>query len=86
MNERQKIVTVMFIIVFWISCLHVPWHSKNNRGEIVNVRYATIFKAQIMGGTHANISSGVLYIWGALLITYGMVLVLCSDTKKNEIS
>ena len=84
MNEKQKIVAVIFLIIFLISCLRVPWYTTGSNGQIASVCYGTIFKAPRRIGTRANISLNIVYTWAALLVTYGIVLALCTDTKKSE--
>jgi len=86
MNKKQKIATIVFLILFWISCFYVPWNTKRllNGRDIVDYKVGNIFKAPRYMEGNPTISSNLAFWWAALLINYCMVLVLCSNNKKEE--
>ena len=88
MNITQKIATIVFLILFWITCFNVPWRSKIlfNGREVVSYKVGNILQAPKNMDPHPNISFNIVFIWTALFINYGMILALCTDTKKEELT
>ena len=86
MNKKQKIATIVFLILFWVTCFHIPWMTKrlSNGREVVDYKIGNIFQAPQNMEEFPNISSDIVFTWSALLINYGIILALCSNTKKGE--
>lgn len=87
MNRKQKIVTVVALALFWLSCLVVPWELTDGAGHRDTVKHATIFKAP-SGGSWKKRRPSVrtAYTWGALLASYGLIVLLLANPKENRIS
>jgi hypothetical protein len=84
-NKKQKVVTGIALVLFWASCLFVPWELTDGPGHMDTIRYAPVFRAPT-GGTwrKRHPSVNFAYTSGALLVSYAMVLVLVADTRKDR--
>ena len=87
MNRKQKIVTAVVLALFWLSCLAVPWELTDGTGHRDTVKYATILKAP-SGGSWKKRRPSVrtAYTWGALLASYGLMVLLLADSRKNKLA
>ena len=86
MNRKQKVVTAIALALFWFSCLAVPWELTDGAGHRDTVKYATIFKAPSGGSwkkRHPSVRTA--YTWGAILASYGLVVLLLAETRKSKV-
>ncbi len=83
MNAKQKTVTRIFLALFWISCLFVPWELTDGSGHRDAIKYSPIFRAHSGGSwKKSRTSTIVIYTWTALLVSYEMILILAADKKR----
>jgi len=85
MNKKQKVVTGVALALFWVSCLFAPWELTEGAGHRDTINYSPVFKAPSGGSWQKRQPSvNVAYTWGVLLVSYGMIVLLLANTKKDE--
>jgi hypothetical protein len=85
MNKNQKMVTWIALVLFWVSCLFAPWELTQGLNHMDTIKYAPVFKAPAGGSWQRRRPSvNVVYSWTMLLASYGMVMLLLSDTSKTR--
>ena len=85
MNKKQKVVTGIFLALFWLSCLAVPWELTDGLNHRDTIKYSPIFRAPSGGSWQKRRPSvNVAYTWAVILVSYGMVALLVADTKKKR--
>jgi len=85
MNKRQKTLSIVMLIVFWISCLYVPWNLTEGSGHRDTVQHSPIFKPPSGGSwKKREISSSVKHTWGALVFSYALLFVILADDKTKD--
>ena len=84
MNRKQKVVTLIALILFWVSCLFAPWELTDGLSHRDVIKYSPVFKAPSGGSWQKRRPSvKVAYTWGVLLVSYGMIVLLLANTKKE---
>ena len=84
MNPRQKVVTGIFLALFWLSCLVVPWELTDGLNHRDAIHYSPIFKAPAGGSWQKRRPSvNVMYTWGALIVSYGGIVLLVANTTRR---
>ncbi len=85
MNKKQKTLSVVILVLFWASCLHVPWNLSEGSSHRDTVVHSPIFRRPTGGSwKRREISSSVKYTWGALAFSYALLFVILADVKKKE--
>jgi len=85
MNIKQKILSGVFLIMFWVSCLHVPWHLSGGERNFDTLERSPIFRPPAGGTwTKREISPTVKYSWGFLAISYALLFGILSENKKKD--
>jgi hypothetical protein len=84
MNKKQRKLTVVCLVLFWISCLCVPWELTEGTSHFPTVRRAPIF-APPTGGSWAKRQPHpvLFYEWGILLISYAGLFFLMTPKKED---
>ncbi len=85
MNRKQKTLSVVILVLFWISCLHVPWDLSEGSNHRDTVVHSPIFRPPPGGSwKRREISSSVKHTWGALAFSYALLLVILADVKTKD--
>ena len=86
MNAKQKVVTGVALVLFWMSCLFAPWELTEGLNHKDAIKYSPVFKAPSGGSWQKRRPSvNVAYTWGVLLVSSGMIVLLLADTGKGGI-
>ena len=84
MSKKQKMVTLVFLGLFWLSCLSVPWELTEGLNHRDTIKYSPIFKVPSGGSWQMrHPSTNVAYTWAALVISWGLIVLIVSQSKKN---
>ena len=85
MNKNQRILTVVCLVLFWISCLLAPWELTEGSNHFPTIVHAPIFSPPTYGSWAKRQPHPTLfYEWGILVISYAGVFLLLIKPKKED--
>jgi hypothetical protein len=84
MNKRHRILTVVCLALFWLSCLYVPWELTEGTNHFPTIMHAPIFAPPTSGSWAKRQPHPVLfYEWGIIVISYAGLFLLMKPKKDD---
>lgn len=85
MNKRQRGLTVVCLVLFWVSCLCVPWELTEGANHFPTIVHAPIFAPPTYGSwAKRQPHQSLAYEWGILVLTYAGLFALLQKPRNDD--
>lgn len=85
MSRNQRLLTTACLVLFWLSCLFVPWELTEGTSHSPTVKHAPIFCPPTDGTWAKRQPHSALFCgWGVLAVSYAGLYAMMRKSRKDD--